>query len=524
LLRNFGRSYLLDDQSDVKLHAHSLFHFEFCCSVHIALPCFNHPLQSPQTCRLSAMSILLCRVILSALADVDLIAALSLTAVSAEVRKFILEEVITTAHMTNFLQQHQYALQHDVQHRLFSDQEIAWIHLAFETLRHSNSDFLFENTVVTGLLGPLLSRTPMSLLAKTLPDDFKPAPRYSLQDLKLNYKGYLSQSWIQRPDFLYHGGPQHEGFYQCHAERQYLHEGFLFCERYIDQSNKVYHVGEKHIWRLTKTMKIGNSKILLPNTVLQIQKDLTTAKIAPLFAKRCIQAIVQYLCDPFLLERRRTSSDAFLALFELPGWMQLWTPSEFGWWYAIGLSQYGPACVQTLIEDTFENKKTALLWLFLGAHCWFHDHDSWPLSRCRKDELAADGLNWVCCDPKSFHLEEEYLKDQIAALSREDRVWLVEQIVRRASEFGVCKDLGANVFNYFVVRDLEETDIMFSKLLEEVTQTRLQYRFEFTISLALEDFKFRSGLEDIAPLDVTLTRKYQGKLLRRDLELYAVLS
>jgi hypothetical protein len=480
--------------------------------------------QSPQTCLLSAMSIPLSRVALSALADNDLIAALALTAVSAELRTFILEQVITTSHMFHFLRQHQYTLQHDVHHHLFTDQEIAWVHLAFETLRHRNNDFLFENTVVTGLLGPLLSRTAMHLLAKALPNDFKPAPGYSLKALEFDYKGYMSQSWIHRPVVLFHRGPQYEGFYQCHAEQQYLHENFLFSHRYIDQCNEAHHVGRGHVWRLVKTLNCQNSKIVLYNEILETRKDFATKKIAPLFEKRCLQGIIQFHSNPPSLEEQNISSDAFLALFEIPGWMQLWTPSEFGWWYAIGLSQYGPACVQTLIDDTFENKKTALLWLFLGAHCWFQEHDSWPLSRCRKLELNADGLNLACCDPRSYQLEEEYLNDQIAALSHEDRVWLVEQIVRRAGEFGVCKDLGANLFNYFVIRDLQEVDIMLCKLLEEIIQTRLQYQFEVAINMALEDYKFGCGLEDVAPLDVTLSRKYQGKLLCRDLELYEILS
>jgi hypothetical protein len=471
------------------------------------------------------MPIPLNRVTLSALADNDLIAALALTAVSAELRTFILEQVITASHMSRFLRQHQYTLQHDVHHHLFTNQEIAWVHLAFETLRHRNSDFLFESTVVTGLLGPLLSRTPMSLLSKTLPNDFKPAPGYSLETLKFDYKGYMSQSWIHRPVFLFHAGPTEEAFYQCHAEQQYLHENFLFSYQYINQCNETYHIGDRHARNLTKKLKSKNRKTALYNEILDIRKDFATTKIAPLFEKTCLQAIVQYNCNSNTLERQNISSDAFLGLFELPGWMQLlWTPSEFGWWYAMGLSQYGPACVQTLIDDTFENKRTALLWLFLGAHCWFHNHDSWPLSQGRKMELNADGMNLACCHPRSYQLEEEYLNNQIAALSHEDRLWLVEHIVRRAGEFGVCKDLGANLFNYFVVRDLQETDILFCKLLEEITHTRLQYQFEVAISMALEDYKFRSGLEDIAPLDVTLSRKYRRKLLRRDLELYAILS
>jgi hypothetical protein len=302
----------------------------------------------------------------------------------------------------------------------------------------------------------------------------------------------------------------------------------LFCKQYVDQSNKNLQIGSRHLGPLSK-MKLKNSKVVLYKVILKTVKEFAKKPLVPaLFHKSCLQGIIHSCTFPYHDEKQKVSSDAFLSLFEIPGWMQLWTPSELGWWCARGLSLYGGACMGTLIDNTFDNKRTALLWLFLSAHGWFRNQASWPNQTRRRKadpEVAAalEGRYSVCCI-KAERLEEEYLKDQIAALSHEDWLWLVQQIVRRSKEFGVCKNLGANLFNYFVIRDLRETDVMLSKLLEEITESRLPYQFEFTISMALEDYYFDNHCNDSVPLKVTLLCKYQKKLLRHNMELYTLLS
>lgn len=84
--------------------------------------------------------------------------------------------------------------------------------------------------------------------------------------------------------------------------------------------------------------------------------------------------------------------------------------------------------------------------------------------------------------------------------------------------------LWANLFNYFVVPDSAEADVVLSKILEGIIGTRLQYHFEFVITEALVDYDIRSGLEDVPQLNLCQARKYKMKLLRQDLELFTLLS
>ena len=67
--------------------------------------------------------------------------------------------------------------------------------------------------------------------------------------------------------------------------------------------------------------------------------------------------------------------------------------------------------------------------------------------------------------------EHNYITNLIASVSCNDRIWIVRQIVRNATEFGVCKDLGANIFNYFIIHDLKDVDFIMCILLEEIIIT-----------------------------------------------------
>jgi len=51
----------------------------------------------------------------------------------------------------------------------------------------------------------------------------------------------------------------------------------------------------------------------------------------------------------------------------------MWTKSELGWICAIGLTQYGDETVEPLLQQSFDNNREALIWLFLGAHHWTKD-------------------------------------------------------------------------------------------------------------------------------------------------------
>jgi hypothetical protein len=109
----------------------------------------------------------------------------------------------------------------------------------------------------------------------------------------------------------------------------------------------------------------------------------------------------------------------------------------------------------------------------------------------------------------------------VTSLSCQNRKWLIRQTICRAGEFGVCRDLAANLFNYLVVRDLAEFDVMLVTLLEEIVGTRLQFMFEYAISDAISDYRKRNGDRD---LKVDLAREYSTKLLHKDMELYNLLK
>ena len=64
-----------------------------------------------------------------------------------------------------------------------------------------------------------------------------------------------------------------------------------------------------------------------------------------------------------------------------------------------------------------------------------------------------------CCPIVTYEgREREYIINLLASLSRHDRIWTMKQIIQKAPEFGVCRNLGANIFNYFVLFDLKDVD------------------------------------------------------------------
>jgi hypothetical protein len=131
---------------------------------------------------------------------------------------------------------------------------------------------------------------------------------------------------------------------------------------------------------------------------------------------------------------------------------KMWTPAELGWGYAFGLTQW-PEVTQRFINASFKSKCEALIWLFLGAHHSFHTAQ---VDRCDSDETDN-----FCGITKSHGCERKFIMELISSVSPQDRIWIVQQTVRRAPQFGVCKELGANLFNYFVIHDSAQTEIVF---------------------------------------------------------------
>lgn len=194
----------------------------------------------------------------------------------------------------------------------------------------------------------------------------------------------------------------------------------------------------------------------------------------------------------------------------------MWDKAELGWWYALGLYRYGPSCVEDFINQTFVETRVALVWLFLGAHNWFtrysrreNDRDHWGSGGC----CSGDG-----------GCERDYTVKMVESLSKNDRGWTMRQIIRtrKAPEHGVCRHLGTNVFNYFVLHDFGEVDGMLCILLEEIIGSALQYLFEYAISTAIAVYVHTKG--ELSPTDFCHSPKYWPQLLRNELYRCALLG
>jgi len=86
-------------------------------------------------------------------------------------------------------------------------------------------------------------------------------------------------------------------------------------------------------------------------------------------------------------------------------------------------------------------------------------------------------------------------------LSQTDRRWLLREIIRLVPEFGVCRQLGTALMNYFVFFGRpEEWDVMLCNLLDENIGTRLQEIFEWSIHHAIHEY-FE---EEVSSFDATL--------------------
>ena len=441
------------------------------------------------------------RVVLRALADVDFLAALALTGTSATLRMFIFEEVLTISTLARFLHENQYVLRHDVYHTCFSDKEIASIHTAFTALQQRHGDELYHATV--GSLGALISRTPLTVFRKfpCIPNEFEEC-----------YELSFSESWMHRPEDLYDNSDRPDSFFRFHAETQneFLREEFLFCKRYLDDFHACCSVIE--IMPRVCARKAGNDYMALA-AISDIRKKCHDCNITPLFEKRCIQGAMKTTVRPMPGKPKTISPSTFRALFELPGWMELWAPDELGWWYAIGLSQYGLECVASLIDQSFETKREALLWIFLSTHNWFQG------TVLKDDENERTPIS--CCRGKHAYHEQVDVNGLLESMSVADRRWILQQAIRRAPQFGICRNLGSYLFTYFVVRDYTEADMMLSLLINEISTSPLQYLFEFSISMAI---KYYEAQDENVRVKFTVASTNRNKLIRKNLRLYTLLT
>jgi hypothetical protein len=458
-------------------------------------------------------------VVLSALAEADFLAVLALTGSSASLYHYILEHVINASDLLCFLRKNQYALHHDSNFRLFSQEEIILLLRAFNTLQRRHGNEFYDKSV--GLLGPLLGCTPMSVFEKPLPSDYScPLPpdrkgrirgSYSLESIRWHYSIRLKKSWMHSPTYYADNGQAGDVVkIPDFKSSDHLKEDFLFCKRYIEDFNKYFRLScdlERPSW------KEHEDTVL--TAVTTIRKTSAENGVHPLIEKRCLQGLVKVGLSPRFENWEyipTASPQVFLTLFNLPGWLEMWTPSELGWWFGFGLTQW-PDTTKELIKMNFETKSDALIWLFLGAHHWFHSTDP--------SRFDSDGSDNFCCTNESYGCERKFIVELISSILPNDRIWAIQKIIRRAPEFGVCRELGANIFNYFVIHDLTQADKVFSTLLNEMCGSRLQYIFEYAISLAIAEYL---RVNTTIPFKLDTSRKYADKLLRKDLELYSLLT
>jgi hypothetical protein len=459
------------------------------------------------------------RVILSILADVDFLALLTLTGCSASLYHFILDQVVTSSCFLHFLHGNQYTLHHDDKYRLFSQKEIMLLFRVFNTLQRRHGSSFYEETI--GVLGPLLSCIPIKMFEKQLPNDYNiPTPPdrkgrvrgvFTLEHIRDQYNIRLQTSWMHLPTYFSVDGQGANvtTFLHLNSPDPFLQEDILFCKRYVDDFNTYFCLS----YALKRPRNSSENVVL--DSVHTIRKMFAESGGNSWFEKRCIQGLVAFGFRPRFVNEEiipTASEKAFQVLFELDGWMEMWTPAELGWWFAFGLTQW-PEVTQRLINTSFKSKSETLIWLFLGAHHWFHTF--------QLDRWDSDESNNYCCPTMSHGCEREFIMEYISSVSPEDRIWIVRQIVRRAPEFGVCRELGANLFSYFVVHDLTHADIVLSTLLDEICDSRLQYIFEYAISLAITEYQHENG---VILLKLEMSRKYMNSLLRRDTELYSLLK
>jgi len=465
-------------------------------------------------------------VVLNALAEVDLLGTLMLTCTSASLRRFIFEQVVSISILFRFLREHQYILFHDTYDRLFSNQEVACLHRAFEELQRRHDESLYTKFI--GVLAPLLGRTPLKVFQKLPgatvdirvpnPPDHKGRPGgfLTFRYIRFCYYQRLTTSFLHRPEYMYDSGLLQPGFYGFHAStpNPFLREDFLFCKRYIDDFNRCLHLSMSAVPYLTlPKIPDGEENRLILDAVKKIRETCAEQGLRCPLEKACIKGVLHLYLRPSSFPKAQVSSHTFCALFELPGWMEMWTPAEFGSWYAIGLSQYGVKEVETLIDQSFKNTRESLVWLFLGAHNWFHETQN-----RKEDDDEVHSRH--CCEWGTIGFEIEWVSGRMTSMSMDDRIWILQQIVRRAPEFQVCRDLGANLFNYFVVRDFAEADIMLSILIDEISYSRLQYLFEYAISIAIDEYRRRNK----TPLEFKAAGALSDKLMRKDMKLYILLN
>jgi hypothetical protein len=201
-------------------------------------------------------------------------------------------------------------------------------------------------------------------------------------------------------------------------------------------------------------------------------------------AKKILQATAQYICRAYLPNTSLGSPtmEYFASLVLTKEHYNVeWTPAELGQWFALMLTTFGDKNpTLPLWESKFCSSRERLLWIFLGARGW----SPW----CRQWNLETD-LSCRLAFGKRSCREMDYLKGVVATLDGTDRVWLIEQLVRRAREHGGCAFLGCTIMEYLLVdASMNDGVVGWTALLKEVRDSPMRATFEAAIAAALKRY------------------------------------
>ena len=114
------------------------------------------------------MPFLLNPVVLTTIANVDLLAILALAEVSSALGHFIHDQVITSSLFCQFLRKNQYLFHHNAEFgKLVPVEHISRLHRAFKSLQARYEEQFYNQ--IFPYLGPLLALTPFKTLENTPP-------------------------------------------------------------------------------------------------------------------------------------------------------------------------------------------------------------------------------------------------------------------------------------------------------------------------------------------------------------------
>jgi hypothetical protein len=428
---------------------------------------------------------LLNKIILETIGEFDFLALLALTETSETFCHFIRDHAVGLNNLCRFLQQNQYAFHHDGEGILFSKNDIFLLLWAFKVVKDRHGDALYNKVV--GFLGPFISAT-LATRSKHVLTIWKPERRNirlsgSTHTHHWHNRGVriVATDEVQRIGWHWmeqgivsnwmHASPRDwyaREVEECYSDWENLFQNFkvmvdsdfLFCKRFHDDSCAVKIVWKElpdEIWELKKSMSVTE-------IIHAIYVILSKAGMDIELLKGNLQIFIQRVMSKGTYSLHFTVED-FYTLFEQPWWMELWTPADLGWWCSELLWKY-ERIVSRLFEQCFTSRCDALLWFFLGGY-YLNQRDD----RCK------------------ILVDQDFIGDMVKSVSTENRVWLVENIVELAPEFGVSSELGEMLFMSFVLTDTDEAELMMSILFKATSKSRMWPLFYASISTVARTYE-----------------------------------